>query len=105
MSMSLKEFMEFIQDFDKQCNEVLGIANKEYAASENKFYNFDMIASLMSQGDGAREFTPHDIAAVYFMKHVFSILRGVSEREDMAGRYIDAVNYLKLMAGMNHNEK
>jgi hypothetical protein len=103
MGMSLPDFMEFCQGFDQQCNEVLGIANREYAAGDNKFYNFDMIASLMSCGE--KEFTPHDIASVYFMKHAMSIIRGVSEREDMSGRYMDAVNYLKLMAGMHEEER
>lgn len=98
--MNLKEFMDFVRDFDSDCNEILGIANKEYAAEEDKFFNFRTVASLLGEAPHLKDITPHDIASIYFLKHVFSIVRGFSQREDMMGRYHDAANYIKLMAGM-----
>lgn len=101
--MKLKEFFDYVESLDTRCNEILGLANREYASEDNKFYNFEVIASLMSQG--GRKITPHDVASIYMLKHMFSIVRGVSKRETMEGRYIDAINYLKLMAGMSQTEK
>ena len=92
---------------DDRAYKILGQANAEYAQSGNKFENFDMIAAFFNGAcpEFEGKFGPKHVATVYFLKHFISILKGVSIREDMSGRYIDAINYLRLMAGIDERAK
>ena len=65
-------------------------ADKEYATEDDKLSNFKRQAEM--QG-----IEPLQVAVTFFLKHVFSIARGVSLREPMSGRIYDAINYLHLI--------
>lgn len=86
---------------DEESYKVMGFANQEYASETDKFENFETIADFLRRvNPRLREITPQDVATIYLMKHLSSIIKGVSVREGMEGRYIDAMNYLRLHLGM-----
>ncbi len=99
--MNLQDFMGLIERFDDTCNTTLGIANKEYALEEEKFNNFKTIATILRCTPRLKDIEPQDVALVFLMKHLISIMGGISIREDMRGRYVDVVNYMKLHYGMH----
>lgn len=99
--MNLKDFLSLIDAFDTKCYDTLAIANKEYAHEDEKFNNFMTIAGLLRCNPRLKEIQPQDVALVFLMKHLVSIMGGVSIREDMSGRYVDVCNYLKLHYGMH----
>jgi len=94
--MNLAEFMKFREELNSNAEHVLVEADQEYAHELDKFYNFKEIAALLQN----ERIGPYEVACIYFLKHVFSIVRGVSNREEMEGRFIDARNYIDLMAGI-----
>ena len=94
--MNLAEFMKFREELNSNAEHVLVEADQEYAHELDKFYNFKEIAALLQN----ERIGPYEVACIYFLKHVFSIVRGVSNREEMEGRFIDARNYTDLMAGL-----
>jgi hypothetical protein len=99
--MNLKEFIELIQKFDEKSLEIMGIANIEYANDSNKFSNFDITAAILREiNPRLAEMRPEDVALVFLIKHLLTIAKGESLREDMEGRYHDEVNYTKLHYGM-----
>jgi hypothetical protein len=65
-------------------------------ADADRLFNFKEIAALVG-------ITPQQVWAVYFLKHVFSILayiKGKKESEPIQGRKDDSVNYLHLFEGL-----
>lgn len=94
------EFFKLINELDVQAYKIMDIANDEYAAEGDKFENFKTIAAYIRELKPSLNVAPEDIALVYFMKHLSSIVKGISKREDMRGRYIDAMNYLRLHYGI-----
>lgn len=100
--MTYQDFAKLIEQFDKDCNATLQVANKEYANEDEKFNNFQVIATLLRlTSPRLRAIRPQDIALVFLMKHLISIVGEVSIREDMVGRYMDVANYIKLHYGMH----
>ena len=100
--MTQAEFMIFFRRISTECGEIMEKANQEYASDEEKFDNFVGIAEFFKRfNPRLAEITPHDVAAIYFLKHFISTVKGISNREDMEGRYKDAINYGYLMAGMH----
>ena len=98
---TLAEFMRFTRELDADAYSILNVANEEYAAEGDKFENFKTICAYLREVNPRLiDLQPEDIALVYFMKHLSSIMKGVSKREDMRGRYIDAMNYLRLHYGI-----
>jgi hypothetical protein len=87
------ELTQFWEEMDREGWQILQDAEREYAAPDDRFQNFVAIGRIMGV-------TPHQVAGVYLMKHICAIIKGVSLREDMQGRYVDAMNYLRLMAAM-----
>lgn len=100
-----ERFMAFADDILAECRTVMSQGSQEYASADNKFDNFDRAARELRRNERLADITAYDVALVYFRKHVDSIVGGVSLREDMRGRYIDAINYLLLLAGMQERDK
>lgn len=105
--MNLEEFLAWCKAQDAETYKVLEQANSEYAAKGNKFENFDQIAAFFNAffPEFNNQLRPQHIGAIYFLKHFISILKGVSIREDMAGRETDSLNYIRLIAGMNQRDR
>lgn len=105
--MDLDTFIEFSKKRDEKAYVILNQANDEYAKNTNKFENFDMIADFFNAAlpefDG--KFKPQHVAIIYFLKHFISIMKDVSIREDMSGRFIDAANYIRLIDGMAERDR
>lgn len=103
--MNLKQFGELVKDMNHQCEQTLIEANLEYATDEDKFNNFHVTAFVLREiNPRLKEIQPEDIAFIFMMKHLFSIAKGVSIREDMTGRFKDCINYLHLIHGI-HSDK
>jgi len=71
---------------------------KEYASSEDRFDNFNRLAKTL-------DINRLKIASVYLQKHLDAINTFIKEgkissTEPIRGRFVDAVTYLILMAGM-----
>lgn len=102
--MKTEDFFTFMGEVNDEATQIMRAASVEYAADEDKFFNFRLVADILGQHprleDIPQDELTHIVASVYFLKHVFSIVRNVSTREDMRGRYIDARNYLDLMHGI-----
>lgn len=99
--MTLQDFLALVDEFDAKCYDTLNVANQEYAHADEKFSNFHTIATLLRCIPRLKSIEPQDVAMVFMMKHLISIMGGVSLREDMSGRYVDVVNYLKLHYGIH----
>jgi hypothetical protein len=104
--MNLLDFMDHVQKMNKECEETLGTANKEYARDDDKFNNFEVTAYILRQiNPRLAEIRSEDIAFIFMMKHLFSIAKGVSLREPMRGRFKDCHNYLHLIHGIHEDMK
>lgn len=102
MSESLKQFYEFRQSLINDAFVTWDDANQEYSTDDAWTSNFDYAALLMRLR--GHDIKPRDTAMVYLMKSIFSIAKGDSRRQSMRSRYIDAINYLLMMAHMDeHN--
>jgi hypothetical protein len=99
--MNLKDFMELVRELNKEAEKTLDTANSEYATNDSKFNNFEVTAQILrAMCPRLSEIQPEDIALIFMMKHLFSIAKGVSLREDMRGRYKDCLNYIHLHHGI-----
>lgn len=104
--MDLEQFTAYGKAIDIKAWTILEQANAEYANAANKFQNFDEAANLLSKYvPELANIKPQHVAFIYFFKHLTSILNGVSIRENMDGRYIDAMNYLRLIMGMDERDR
>ena len=84
-------------NLDDETYITLKKAQEEYASCDNPFENFEVVGKILG-------ISPREVLAVYLLKHVISLVRGVSLREPLRGRVIDAIGYLKLLAYMNYVE-
>jgi hypothetical protein len=97
--MNLKLFNAMLETARLREDEILKVKGDDYTidqADEDRLFNFKEIAQLVG-------ITPQQVWAVYFLKHVFSILafvKGKKESEPIQGRKDDAVNYLHLFEGL-----
>lgn len=95
--MTFPEFDKFFDAFVLQCMEMRDTKGKEYAHGDSRFANFDRGAERLG-------ITREMVANVYLHKHLDSIdsfiATGKVHSENIRGRFIDAVTYLILMAGM-----
>lgn len=82
---------------DAEAYELMHKSEIEYGSSKDRLRNFNAIGEFLERP--ARE-----VLLVFFMKHVLSISTGISLREPMRGRVIDAMNYLRLLVLMEHLE-
>tara|TARA_R110000868_G_scaffold100015_2_gene274993 strand:- start:16846 stop:17196 length:351 start_codon:yes stop_codon:yes gene_type:complete len=97
-------FPEFEKYFDQligKCKGMRDTKGKEYANSTDRFANFDRLATTL-------DLPRLKIAQVYLQKHLDSINHyvktGTEGAEPIEGRFVDAITYLSLMAGMVHED-
>lgn len=96
-------FIELCKDLDEKNYSIMEQASKEYANDTDKFANFKGIADFCKTFiPRLKDITPADVAFIYMMKHLISIMKGVSIRESMEGRHTDFQNYAKLLYGLWH---
>lgn len=98
--MNLVQFESYCADVLHKVMETMRIANKEYARDEDKFDNFNRIAEQLRRSKHLKNVTNVDVAKVYLLKHIDSLVKGVSIREPIEGRITDCIAYLLLMGGM-----
>ena len=85
-------------NLDEETYITLTKAQKEYASGSDPFENFEVLGRVLG-------LPPRKVLAVYLLKHVVSLVKGVSLREPLRGRIIDAIGYLKLLAYMDYLEQ
>lgn len=98
-------FYQYRRDLEARATEIMEQASSEYAAAGDKFFNFKQVGNMLRQNPLLQHLTETEaayiVACVYFLKHVFSMVRNVSVRENMEGRFIDARNYIDILAGLH----
>lgn len=104
--MNLTDFMSLVKQMNDDCEETLDQANKEYARDDDKFNNFEITAYILRNiNPRLSEIQAEDIAFIFMMKHLFSIAKGVSIREEMYGRFKDCINYIHLIHGIHADRR
>lgn len=93
----LQDYLAFCHTKTSTCTATWEVAAKEYATDGDFAFNFKTISNWLQSNPRLKECQPVDVAAVYMAKHLFSIIRGVSLREDLTGRFTDVHNYLFYM--------
>jgi len=96
--MTFPEFDKFFDDFVAECRKMRDTKGKEYAIGADRFANFN---------DEARDNNVDRllVAQIFFNKHFRAIRTYIQtgqthSNESIRGRFVDAVTYLILMAGM-----
>jgi hypothetical protein len=102
--MNYEEFNVFCQQLDKDSYDVMDKAKQEYASNAQRFSNFDHASQRLRRNPRLTYIKPSDVALVFLDKHIDSLMSGISLREDIRGRIIDIINYMKLYAGMIEEE-
>jgi hypothetical protein len=83
-------WLDIWKKLDVEAYELHKVARKEYATEDDIFHNFREQAAMSG-------ITPRQAILTALAKHLISIQRDVSLREPMKGRYIDVMNYLRLL--------
>lgn len=96
----LEQFQQFIYDKTRDCRDLWTVAHEEYASDSSVTFNFAIIAGMLKENANTPGITSYEVAAVYLMKHIFSLVRDHSARESMTSRFTDAHNYLFIMEWM-----
>lgn len=96
--MNFEQFEKLSDEIFAEVRLMRDTKGKEYANSEDRFANFNRLASRM---DLPREV----IWQVYFTKHMDAIESYIRNKrtystESIRGRIVDAITYLTLIAGM-----
>lgn len=102
--MNNEQLMKFFDVLLDECRSTLSIAAREYAEMEGRFSNFERSALALKRNPRLLHITRGDVARVFLQKHIDSIMGGVSIREAMRGRIVDAINYLVLLGAMESEE-
>lgn len=87
------EFYDYAHGVVDACFDIMYKADAEYATPQDKFANFKAQALMENR-------TPEQVAITFMLKHVRSLVNGVSIREPMEGRICDIINYVLLIGGM-----
>ena len=94
--------MDVVRELNTEAEDTLDTANKEYATDDDKFNNFHITANILREmNPRLAQIEAEDVAFIFMMKHLFSICKGVSLREDMRGRFKDCLNYIHLIHGLH----
>ncbi len=107
--MTSEEFLRLRSELDAEAERILADRGPAYAGEGgDRLANFRLIATLLKNFH-VDAGTPEGTWAVYFLKHVFSILAYIGQRtegdEKIKGRVVDARNYLDLFFAMTQDEK
>lgn len=98
--MTFDEFNLFQQKLLEEVVCMRDTKGKEYANSKDRFANFNRLANQL-------DMTNLQVAWVYLAKHLDSIASycrngKTFSTESIRGRFVDAITYLTLMAGMDY---
>jgi hypothetical protein len=101
--MTFKEFDDFQKDLLTEVEVMKSSKGKEYANSEDRFANFNRLADELGLKN-------YQVGWVYTKKHLDSIAHyckvgHIESTESIRGRFVDAICYLTLMAGMVEEEQ
>jgi hypothetical protein len=93
-----KTFNEYQEELLKKVVYMRDTKGKEYAHSDERFANFNRLALELGCSNLM-------VAWIYLKKHLDSIVSYVKDEqvysvEPIEGRFVDAITYLTLMAGM-----
>lgn len=96
--MTFEEFDKFYDELIEETKKMRDTKGREYAHEADRFANFKRNATALG-------LDPLQVWAVYFMKHIDSIMSFVQSKrtfsdESIRGRFVDAITYLGLAAGM-----
>lgn len=94
------EFLDYVSKTINKCYEILQQAKQEYASDDERFSNFIRTANELKRNPRLKNIKGQDIGIIFLKKHLDSIFSGISLREDMQGRIVDAINYLLLIGEM-----
>lgn len=86
----IHDYGQMWRDLDAEAYEIRALAQQEYASDLDIFENFRRLSALVG-------ISPRHCILVLMMKHLCSIEKGITIRESMKGRYIDVMNYLRLL--------
>ena len=111
--MNSKLFMELFEATIEECREILTSKGQDYSDYEDdRLSNFKDVANLIPiqcpHCQKVYKLSPKIVWAIYFLKHVFAIMKWVGgaelKSEGLPGRIHDGINYLSLGHGL-HNEE
>lgn len=96
--MNFPEFDKFQSELHGALQSMSNTKGREYAHSEDRFANFRRIATDLNSDELF-------VAYVYFKKHLDAIISYIVNKETYSGehiqgRFLDAILYLELIAGM-----
>lgn len=96
--MTFDQFQKFQNELFEECKQIAQTKGKEYAHSEDRFANFKRCAEK-------KKCSPLLVASIYLDKHLDSIDSYVAagqtfSTETIRSRFVDAITYLSLIAGM-----
>lgn len=98
---TIEERQRLAEEIFEECKDILRKKGKDYAGNQDSLANFK---------DGGMELgrTKYEVWAVYFYKHVKSILNSIkanpnnpqTESEPLRGRIHDIINYAVILAAL-----
>ena len=96
--MTFEQFDEYQKKLIDECIGMRDTKGKEYAHSKDRFANFNRLSEELGLKN-------YQIGWVYAKKHLDSIASYMKEgktfsSEEIRGRFVDAIVYLTLIAGM-----
>ncbi len=106
-------FKDFYKELIDKENEVMLSKRDDYASEDDPWENFETVALMTGV-------TREQVALTYLLKHIQSIAKAVTENphcgnefywvkstggEGLKQRFVDARNYLALLAGMLEENK
>jgi hypothetical protein len=103
--MTVEEFDQFYGIFVGKAVELVRTKGREYSGTYDRFSNFNRIANRSNS-----RLTRLQVAEVFMSKHLDAIDNYIFEGEShstetIESRFLDAVNYLILIAGMIYEDK
>lgn len=93
-------FLDYVNNTFEKCHKILQQAMQEYANEDERFSNFIRTANELKRNPRLKDIKGRDIGVIFLKKHLDSIISGISIREDIQGRIVDAINYLLLIGAM-----
>lgn len=96
--MNFPEFDKFQRDLLAEVVKMRDTKGKEYANDSDRFANFRRLAASLDLKD-------YQVAWIYCVKHLDSLASFMKNgetfsNETIRGRFVDAITYLTLIAGM-----
>ena len=101
MDDAREEMLQYLHRLDVEGYNILADAAEEYRNEGDGAVGWASMAEFLEMSEA-------QVLCVFLLKHVRSICRDLSIREDMTGRIVDAMNYLRLIAWtrkVNNDEK